>query len=83
MLAQRMWLSGAVAGGVVGLLVGICLVVVCVCAAMSGESPRIVSVVGEPGQVRVVEIDGTVYRLISASRYAELSRYEWTVRNGR
>lgn len=83
MLAQRMWQYGAVAGGAVGLLVGICLVVVCVCALMAGDSPRMVSVHGDPGKARVIEIAGTLYRLVPDSRYAELCRYEWTAKNGR
>lgn len=82
MLAQRMWLSGAVAGGAVGLLVGICIVVVCVCALMAGDAPRMVSVHGDPGKARVVDIAGTLYRLVPESRYAELRRYEWTAKHG-
>lgn len=82
MLAKRMWISGFISGGAVGLCVGILLTVFGVCVSMSGENPILVSVQGQAGQVRAVEINGTVYRLISAIRYAELSRYEWAVRHG-
>lgn len=78
-----MWLSGVISGGVVGLLAGLCFSAFGICVAMSGKDPFFVSVQGKAGQVRAVEIDGTVYRLVTANRYAELSRYEWMVRHGR
>lgn len=83
MQAQRMWLYGVISGGVAGLLAGLCFAVFGICVAMSGKAPFFVSVQGKAGQVRAVEIDGTVYRLVAAGRYAELSRYEWMVRHGR
>lgn len=82
MLAQRAWLSGLLSGCAAGLCVGVLLACFCVCLAMRGKDPLLVSLQGRVGQVRAVEIDGTVYRLVSASRYDELSRYEWTVRHG-
>lgn len=83
MQAQKLWLSGVISGGVAGLLAGLCLAVFGICVAMSGKDPFFVSVQGKAGQVRAVEIDGTVYRLVDVGRYAELSRYEWMVRHGR
>ena len=83
MQAQKLWLSGVISGGVAGLLAGLCLAVFGICVAMSGKDPFFVSVQGKAGQVRAVEIDGTVYRLVDVGRYDELSRYEWMVRHGR
>lgn len=83
MLAQRLGLPGIISVGTVGFLLGVFMTAFCVCLSMTGENPLVVSVQGRAGKIRAVEIDGTVYRLIEASRYAELSRCEWMVRHGR
>ena len=83
MMAERMWGAGMATGAVLGLVSGCILSGGIVCAAMAGESPQIVSLHGEKGRPRVVEIGGTVYRLVSESRYSELRGYEWAAKHGR
>lgn len=83
MMVERMWGAGLVSGALGGFVAGALLVSILVFAAMGGDNPKIVSVAGEEGKPCVVEIGGTVYRLVSESRYSELRSYEWTVKNGR
>ena len=81
MMAERMWGAGLVSGALGGFVAGCVLCGILVCGAMGGDNPKIVSVAGEKGKPRVVEIGGTVYRLVAESRYSELRGYEWTVKN--
>lgn len=83
MLAEKAYLSGALSGVVIGAVFGMALVTILGYAAMVGDDPSIVSIHGEKGKPRVVEVGGTVYCLVSEARYSELRRYEWAAKNGR